>query len=181
MLTPVESPFQPPSIRSTSDTSFKFSLAFHLCSMLIINLRTLSSISCEIVGNARVRTYRLLIVWKWTCTSFLRIRAKVINFYLSLLPVLPPFSPTPSLAFCLSLSHTLYLPLFPCLIFLGMTRISSMARSRPLLEASHSAVPLVAPLDHNRPLCHCQSTLASAVGLLPKNQIWPETEIVSCW
>lgn len=64
-------------------------------------------------------------------------------------------------------------PLSPRLIFLGAVRIGSMARFRPPLETSHSTMPLVAPLDHDRPLRHCQPTLTSTVALLAKNQVRP--------
>lgn len=90
-----------------------------------------------------------------------------------------------SFSLCLSLSfsrsfthsytHTLSLFLFPsCSLSLPLfpRRTSiSMARSRPSLETAHSAVPFVAPLDDDRPLCHRESTLATAVTLLAKDQV----------
>lgn len=92
----------------------------------------------------------------------------LLFLYLSRLPLFSPPLPSPSTPLLASSS-----PLSPRLIFLGAMRISSMARFRPPLETSHSTMPLVAPLDHDRPLRHRQPTLTPTVALLAKNQVRP--------
>lgn len=123
-------------------------------------------ISCVKYKYARVHT--AIGSFGNECASFSTYTSKVLtSISLSLLFVL----------FLLLRSFLLrcflYLPFFLRLIFLGVMQISSMARFRSPLEASHSTMPLVAPFDHNRPLCHCQSTLTSAITLLAKNQVRP--------
>lgn len=141
----------------------------------MINLRTSSRVflySCEKLGMRCSYNY-----WQFSeneCAPFSKyiyeqkFEASILFFslflYLSCLslfsvPFSAPLAPSS--------------PLSPRLIFLGAVRIGSMARFRPPLETSHSTMPLVAPLDHDRPLRHCQPTLTSTVALLAKNQVRP--------
>ena len=82
-----------------------------------------------------------------------------------------------SLSLSLSLSffhsHSYSFSLFILLSISSSSRRTSisMARSRPSLETTHSTMPFVAPLDDDRPLCHCESTLTTTVTLLTKDQV----------